>query len=365
MTTVKDIAKAIEAIAPLSYQEAYDNAGLLIGNPQQTITSVLLTLDVTEAVVQEAIEGQCQLIVAHHPLIFKGLKSLTYQNWVERTVALLIKHDIALYVAHTNLDNVLQKGVNAKFAEKIGMNKLQILQAKTDVLSKLVVYVPASHAEAVKSALFASGAGQIGQYSHCSFTTYGSGSFKAEETANPYTGSVGELTQVEEFKIEAIIPSYLCKKAVQAVSEVHPYETMAYDCIPLQEEHPGVGAGAIGELPEALGVSEFLTLLKSKLLIKLIKHNGHNGQIKKVAICGGSGAFLLKKAMQMGADAYVTADLKYHDYFDAEGVLFCDIGHYESEISSLELFYEEITDKFANIAVRFCKTNTNPIQYYF
>jgi dinuclear metal center YbgI/SA1388 family protein len=325
----------------------------------------LLSLDVTEAVVQEAIEMKCQLIVAHHPLIFKGLKSLTYRNWVERTVALLIKHDIALYVVHTNLDNVLKKGVNAKFAQKIGLKNLEILQAKTDVLSKFVVYVPVSHADVVKSTLFEAGAGQIGQYSHCSYSTVGLGSFKAGESANPSIGVVGELTQVEELKIEAIVPSYLCEKVIQAVALAHPYETMAYDCIPLQVENADIGSGAIGELPEAMGTTEFLDLLKSKLPIKVIKHNVFEGPIRKVAICGGSGSFLLKKAMQMGADAYVTADLKYHDYFDAEGLLFCDIGHYESEISTLELFYEEITDKFANIAVRFCKTNTNPIQYYF
>ena len=365
MTIVKDLSNAIEAIAPLNYQEAYDNSGLLIGSPNQNVTGVMLSLDVTEAIVAEAIAHNCNVIVAHHPLIFKGLKSLTYKNWVERTVALLIKHDIALYVAHTNLDNVLHKGVNAKFAEKLGLENLQILEAKTDILSKLIVYAPISHAAQIKSAMFAAGAGQIGLYSECSFSSMGQGSFKAATGAQPFIGTIGSREEVEELKIEAIVPTYLTQKVIASVAEVHPYETMAYDCIALNVEHKGVGAGAIGVLPEAMTTQDFLKYIKSNLPIKLIKHNGHDGMIRKVALCGGSGAFLLKKAMQMGADAYVTADLKYHEFFDAEGLLFCDIGHYESEISTLELFYAEISDKFANIAVRFCKTNTNPIQYYF
>ena len=362
---VKDICKAIESIAPLFYQEDYDNAGLIIGNPEQEVTQILLCLDSTEAVIDEAISKGCNLVVAHHPLIFKGLKKINGKNDVERTVIKAIENKIAIYAAHTNLDNVLSQGVNQKFAQKLGLKNVKILQEKANQLVKIVFYTPSEALESLKEVMFLAGAGQIGQYSECSFATQGLGTFKPETGANPALGEIGVRNQENEFKVEAIAPSYIANKVVSELKKAHPYEEMAYEIIPLSNQNQGIGAGVLGELEIAMKPSDFLNFVKKSLNLEVIKHTSFDKEIKKVALCGGSGSFLLNSAMRSNADVYITADVKYHEFFDAIGTLmFCDIGHYESEISTLELFYEEIQDKFPNFAVHFCETSTNPIHYH-
>lgn len=362
---VKDICRVIEAIAPLSYQENYDNAGLIIGDAEQEVQEILLCLDSTEAVVDEAIEKGCNLIIAHHPLVFKGLKRINGKNDVERTVIKAIQHRIAIYAAHTNLDNVLHKGVNQKFAQKLKLCNVQILQVKQEQLVKIVVYVPVSHLEELKRVFFEAGAGHIGNYSECSFSVQGIGSFKPGSDAQPVVGEIGQREELEEIRIEALSPRYQAFTIVEALKKVHPYEEMAYEILPILNANQSIGAGVIGELEHELSAQDFLAYLKNALNLEVIKHSKFEKPIKRIALCGGSGSFLLNDAIRSKADAYITSDVKYHEFFDALGhLMFCDIGHYESEISTLELFYEEIQDKFPNFAVRFCETSTNPIQYH-
>ena len=362
---VKDICKALESIAPLFYQEDYDNAGLIIGNPEQEVTQILLCLDSTEAVIDEAISKGCNLVVAHHPLIFKGLKKINGKNDVERTVIKAIENKIAIYAAHTNLDNVLHMGVNQRFAQKLGLKNIQILEEKSNALVKIVFYTPADSLENLKTILFDAGAGHIGQYSECSFATEGTGTIKPEPGSNPQVGKIGVRKEHNEIKVEAIAPSFIANQVVSALKQGHPYEEMAYEIIPISNFNQVIGAGVIGELENSLKPSDFLNLLKNSLKLEVIKYTASEKEIKKVALCGGSGSFLRNSAMRSKADAYVTSDVKYHEFFDAIGTLmFCDIGHYESEISTLELFYEVIQDKFPNFAVHFCETSTNPIHYH-
>jgi len=362
---VKDITALIEAIAPPAYQESYDNAGLQTGDPEQSIEAVLLCLDSTEAVVDEAIQKGCKLIIAHHPLIFKGLKQINGKTDVERTLIKAIRNGIAIYAAHTNLDNVFYKGVNHKLAQRLGLLSPQILQPKTGQLVKLVVYVPPAYEDTIRQAFFDAGAGNIGRYSECSFSMTGQGTFRPGADAKPFSGQNGIREQAEEVRIEALVPAHLSDKVLISVRAVHPYEEMAYEQIALENAHAELGSGMIGTLPEPMDALEFLNLLKNKLDLALVKHTNFEGKISRVAVCGGSGSFLLSAAIRSGADAFVTADVKYHEFFDAIGkLMFCDVGHYESEISTLELFYEVIQEKFPTFAVRFCETSTNPIHYH-
>jgi dinuclear metal center YbgI/SA1388 family protein len=362
---VKDICKTIESVAPLHYQEDYDNAGLIIGSPEQEVTQILLCLDSTEAVIDEAIAKGCNLVIAHHPLIFKGLKKINGRNDIERTVIKAIENKIAIYAAHTNLDNVLRQGVNQKFAQKLGLKNVKILQEKPNQLVKIVFYTPASALENLKDVLFHAGAGHIGHYSECSFASEGQGTFKPEIGANPTLGEIGKREQENEYKVETVAPFFMANRVVYELKKAHPYEEMAFEIIPLTNKDQGIGAGVIGELENSMNPADFLNFLKKSLNLEVIKHTSFAKEIKKVALCGGSGSFLLGSAMSSNADVYITADVKYHEFFDAIGTLmFCDIGHYESEISTLELFYEEIQDKFPNFAVHFCETSTNPIHYH-
>lgn len=362
---IREIAGIIESLAPLSYQESYDNSGLLVGHPEDEVKAVLLSLDVTEEVIEEAVRKGCDLVVSHHPIIFKGLKKLNGSNYVERTVLSAIRNGVALYAAHTNLDNVLAGGVNAKFADRLGLRNLSVLLPKTDVLSKFFVYVPPSHLETVCEAIFEAGAGAIGNYSECSFRVNGIGTFKPLDKANPFSGQVGEKETSEEIKLEVLLPNHLSASVIRAAKSAHPYEEMAYEMIALSNPDQMVGSGVVGELPEPLSQEDFLALLKKRFGLQVVRYAKGKSAIRRVAVCGGSGSFLTVQAMRSGVDAYVTADIKYHEFFDAEGkMLLCDIGHYESEISTLEIFYEKIKEKLPNFAVIFCELSTNPIHYY-
>ena len=364
MPTVQDLARALEAAAPLAYQESYDNAGLQCGNPQQEITGVLIALDCTLAVVDEAIRRGCNVVVAHHPLIFKPLKRLTGANEVEQTLLKAIRHDVALYAAHTNLDNV-RHGVNRKLADKLGLQHLRILDPKAGTLAKLITFVPPPHTEAVLHALYAAGAGQIGDYSGCSFRTDGTFTFTPGPATNPYSGQPGQPHTGPEQRVEVLLPLHLQQAVVRALQQAHPYEEVAYDIVKLENPNLEVGSGMVGELPEAMSPQEFRQRLKTALGVPVVKHTDFDRPIKKVAICGGAGSFLINKARAAGADAYVTGDLKYHEYFGAEGqLLLCDVGHFESEQFTGEIFRDLLTEKFGStFALFIAETYTNPVRY--
>ncbi len=364
MTKIKDVITFLESFAPPAYQEDYDNSGLLTGNAEDELSGVLVTLDLTEEVVEEAKSLGYNLIIAHHPIIFKGLKRLTGSNYVERTVIKAIKYDICLYAIHTNLDNV-KNGVNFKIAEKLSLLYPKILAPKTGLLKKLISFVPIANKETVLTSLYKAGAGTIGNYSNCSFQLEGTGTFMANENASPHIGRANEPEFVAEVRIEVIFPGHIQKQVVQALRAAHPYEEPAYDILFLENENLETGSGVIGELQEAMDPEAFLKYLKERMNLSVIKFTRLlSGKIKKVAACGGAGNFLLKNAIQQKADVFITSDFKYHEYFDADGkILIADIGHYESEVFTKDLIYELLNKKFTNIAIVLSKINTNPISY--
>lgn len=361
---VKDITTIIEGFAPLTYQESYDNSGLIVGNATDEVTGVLICLDCIEEIIDEAITTNCNMVIAHHPIIFSGLKQLNGKNYIERTVIKAIKNNIAIYAVHTNLDNV-KNGVSYKIAQKIGVKNCQILQPKKSLLSKIVVYCPVNKADDVRAVMFDAGAGSIGNYSDCSFNTEGIGTFKGEENAKPAVGEVGKAHQEKEARIETIVPSYLANKVVASMKAVHPYEEVAYDIFELQNKYENVGSGVVGELENEEEENLFLKRLKNDLKTDCIRYTDLLGKrIKKVAICGGSGSFLLADAIAAGADVFITGDFKYHQFFDAENkIIIADVGHYESEQHTSELIYEILNEKFPNFAVRLTEKNTNPVNY--
>jgi dinuclear metal center YbgI/SA1388 family protein len=355
----------LESLAPLAYQEDYDNAGLIVGQPDQEIRQALVSLDCTEAVVDEAIATNCQVIISHHPIVFKSLKKFNSKTYVERVVEKAIRNNIALYAIHTNLDSIMT-GVNAKICETLGVKNCRILAPKHGLLKKLVTYVPGSHADAVRNALFEAGAGNIGNYSECSFNAEGTGTFNGNENTNPYVGEPGERHNENEVRIETVYPANLESKILMALVLAHPYEEVAYDLYSLTNQHQQVGSGMIGELETPVEEEAFLFDVKEKMRAHVIRHTALTGKhVKRVAVCGGSGGFLLKHAIAAGADIFITSDYKYHEFFDAEGKLvIADIGHFESEQFTQQLLYEIITKKFTNFAVRLTEVNTNPVKYF-
>ncbi len=363
---VKDIIKSLEEWAPLSYQESYDNSGLLIGNYDDPVDNILVTLDVTEGVVQEAIDKNCRMIIAHHPLIFKGLKKITNQHWVERCVSMAIKNDISIYAIHTNLDNV-HNGVNQKICEKLGLQDIQILSPKDSTLSKLVTFIPENELKAVLDNMFKAGAGKVGEYDHCSFQVEGIGTFRPGEDTNPHIGEPNKEETVQEKRVEVIFPTHLSENILKALNESHPYEEVAYYLTQLSNKNQEVGSGMVGDLPKAMRVQDFLEHLKNTMDLKVIRHtNPCLENIKKVAVCGGSGSFLLSVAKSRKADIFITGDFKYHDFFEADGkIIIADIGHYESEVFTKDLIHDFLQEKFANIAVRLSEVITNPTFYTY
>jgi len=365
MPKVKDIISEIEKFAPLSYQEDYDNVGLIIGNPEQDCSAALLTIDVTEQVVDEAIHKGSNLIIAHHPIVFSGLKKITGRNYIERSVIKAIKNDIAIYAAHTNIDSVA-KGVNTKICEKLGLINCKILCPSKNQLKKLVTFVPKSHIEKVSQAIFEAGAGHIGNYDSCSYQIEGKGSFKALDGANPFVGNLGSIHFEEEIRFETVFPKNLQKTILEALINNHPYEEVAYDIYPLDNDYNQVGAGMIGELETSIPEKEFLKKIKENFKVQFIRHTELlNKNILKVAVCGGSGSCLLKNAIIQKADIFISGDFKYHQFFDAENkILIADIGHYESEQFTKELFYDILIKKLPNFALYFSEVNTNPVYYF-
>lgn len=362
---LKQIISVIEQLAPPVYQESYDNAGLLTGNGEMDITGALICLDSTEAVLDEAIKKNCNLVIAHHPIVFSGIKKLNGKNYVERVIIKAIKNDIAIYAAHTNLDNVYN-GVNNKIAEKLGLINLKILVPMSGKLRKLVTFAPVDNTDQVRNALFEAGAGRIGNYDECSFNTKGTGTYRGIENSNPAIGTKGIRQQEPETRIEVIYETIHQSALLAALRKNHVYEEVAYDIYPLENSYQNLGSGMLGELETSLAPSEFLAHVKSRMKTGCIRHTAMlTGNIQKVAICGGSGSFLLPQAIQAGAQAFVTADFKYHQFFDADNrILIADIGHYESEQFTGELFETLIRQKFNTFALHLSETNTNPVQYF-
>jgi dinuclear metal center YbgI/SA1388 family protein len=365
MESLKNIIVFLENIAPLGYQESYDNSGLITGNPNMQISGAIIALDCIEAIVDEAIASNCNLIIAHHPIVFGGLKKFNGKNYVERTIIKAIKNDIAIYAIHTNLDNVHQ-GVNAKICEVLGLVNCKILAPKSGVLKKLITYVPMAQAEKVRKALFDAGCGAIGNYTETSFNTEGIGTFKANTSANPHVGEIGIQHQEPEISIACVFESVQQSKIVKALLAAHPYEEVAYDIYALENHNQNVGSGMIGELAEEMEEGDFLMLVKSNMKTDCIRHTALLGnKVKRVAVCGGAGSFLLNDAKAAGAHVFITGDYKYHQFFDADGqIIIADIGHYESEQFTKQLLYDLLVQNFNTFAHHLSKVSTNPVNYF-
>jgi dinuclear metal center YbgI/SA1388 family protein len=362
---IKDIVKELETYAPPALQESYDNSGLIVGSEDWECSGIICSLDATEAVILEAKAARCNLVVAHHPIIFAGLKKLNGKNYVEKTVITAIKNDIAIFAIHTNLDNVID-GVNNTLANKMGLIHKKILLPKAGIMSKIYTYIPESGVENLKKNLFEAGAGQIGNYSECSFQVLGKGSFKGNEASSPSVGEPNETIQLEEVKIEFLFPSWMKNKVISTLIKHHPYEDVAYEVISLNNDNQSVGSGLIAELPESMEEKAFLQMLQTSFNLVVIKHSPYLGkQIKKIAICGGAGSFLMKQALASEADVFVTSDIKYHEFFDADGrILVADIGHWESEQFTIGLLIDILQAKFPTFAVLKSVIKTNPVNYF-
>ena len=362
---IREILSELEKLAPLSLQEDYDNAGLSVGHPEKETKGCIICLDVGESTIDEAVSKNCGLIISHHPVIFKGLKRLTGQTMTERIVAKAIREDIAICSMHTNLDNIFD-GVNRELCRQLGLVNTSILRKTGGLLRKLVTFCPSGDAEKVREALFNGGAGHIGEYDRCSFNTEGTGSFRAGEKTNPYVGEPGEFHFENETRIETIFPAYRQKNIIQALLESHPYEEVAYDIYPLENEFNLAGAGMIGELEVKISESEFLQKIKDVLKVPFIRHSPLLGKmVGTIAVCGGSGSFLLQDAMRQDADFFVSADIKYHQFFDADGkIVIVDAGHYETEQFTCNLLADYLKKKFANFAVQISETPVNPVKYF-
>jgi dinuclear metal center YbgI/SA1388 family protein len=362
---ISDVIAFLESSAHPSLQEDYDNAGLLTGDANWECGGIICALDATEKVIQEAIAKKINLVIAHHPIIFRGLKKINGKNYVEKAIIAAIKNDIAIYAVHTNLDNVID-GVNGKIAQILQLHNVTILSPRQNALKKLYSFVPVDHAVTVRNAIFSAGGGFIGNYSECSFNAEGVGTFKAEKNAEPFVGEMGKQHQENEVKIEVIFPDYFENRIITALKSVHPYEEPAYDVIRLDNSTSGIGSGIIGDLGAPMKAEDLLANLKKHFNTGVIRHSKlPDKPVKRVAACGGAGSFLISKALSEGADMYITADIKYHEFFDAnDRIVIADIGHYESEQFTINLLKEILEQKFPTFAVLKTEINTNPVYYF-
>jgi len=363
--TIREIKQVLEHYAPLELQEEYDNTGFIIGNPDTEISNVLITVDITDEVLEEALKNDCNLVISHHPLIFKGLKRLVEEDSVQRLTVKAIRNHIAVYVMHTNLDNSVN-GLNAWVCDLLGIKNCRILSPGKGLLSKLVTFCPVDHSDRIRQALFEAGAGHIGNYDCCSYNLTGQGTFRASENTNPYVGEKNKVHFETESRIEVIFPRFLEHRLVAALLKNHPYEEVAYDIYPLSNTAGFAGSGMVGELDTAMPEIQFLEKVKKQMGLHFLRHSELCGkQISRIAVCTGSGSFLIADAKKTGADAFLTADLKYHDFFEADAqLILMDIGHYESERFAKDLIYGILIKKFPNFAFLISKINTNPVHYY-
>lgn len=362
---IKDVIAVLEAYAPAPLQESYDNSGLMVGEPDTHCTGALITLDITEEIIHEAAYTGCNLIIAHHPIWFQARKRLNGEDLVSRCILLAIRNNIALYSIHTNLDNV-QHGVNQVIARRLGLTRLQILDPKPATLAKLEVYVPVTHTEELLAALFAAGAGRIGHYAECSFQTNGKGTFLPLEEANPFSGVIGIRENAEEVKVEVVFPVWEKNKILKAMYQAHPYEEVAWQLFRTENSIAAFGSGMVGEWEEAISKTEFLEKVREAFGTGGIRYSDKKGDaVRKIALCGGAGSFLIPNALRAGADALVTADVTYHKFFEGEDrMMILDIGHFESEQFTPALIYEVLSGNFPNFALHLSKIRTNPVQYF-
>lgn len=365
MTRIKEVIEKLESLAPLALQESYDNSGLIAGSGETEIKNVLVSLDCTEQVVDEALEKKCNLIISHHPVVFTGIKKFTGSDFVQRTLIKAIKNDIALYACHTNLDNVIG-GVNSKIADKIGLINQKILKPVKGNLRKLVCFIPTEHVEKVRQALFDAGAGQIGNYDHCSYISSGTGTFRAGENSKPFVGELNKEHHENEIRFESIFRLSDQSKILAALFKHHPYEEVAFDIYSLENIDPQTGSGLTGELKEAMKLNDFLQKIREVFNVSVIRHSADTGKkIKKVSLCGGSGSFLINDAIDSGSDIFITGEIKYHQFFNAENkIVLADIGHFESEQYTVELLTQFLKENFNTFATYFSSVNTNPIKYF-
>ncbi|PZX20723.1 dinuclear metal center YbgI/SA1388 family protein [Breznakibacter xylanolyticus] len=364
IVTAGDVAGIMETFAPLALQEGYDNCGLQVGSQLDVVTGILVCLDVTDEVIDEAIALDCNMIVSHHPLIFGGLKRLNGHTAVERMVIKAIRHGIALYAAHTNADAV-GNGVSGRMAMKLGLEKCRVLSPLSGRLMKLITFVPVDHLSQVRDAIFEAGAGHIGHYDSCSFQVHGHGTFRGDAQSQPYVGCPGTLHTEPEVRIETVMPDYLSSRVVDALFSAHPYEEVAYDLYPLANQWSERGFGIIGQLSRPEAPLEFLNRVKAVFGCQSVRYSPlTTGDFSRVALCGGSGSDLIKAAMAAKADVFITGDIKYHQFFEADGrMVIADIGHFESEQFTKELFFELLTEKLPNFAIHLSNINSNPINY--
>lgn len=358
------ILSVLEEMAPLAYAEDFDNVGLLIGNPETEATGILVCHDALENTIEEAIAKNCNLIVCFHPILFSGLKKITGKNYVERSVIKAIKNDIALYAVHTALDNH-QEGVNKIFCDALGLVNTKILIPKPHCIRKLITYTLPENTEKLRNALFDAGAGNIGNYEDCSFNSQGIGTYMGNEKSNPEIGARFEFVEAPEIKIEVTFEKHLEAKILKALFSHHVYEEIAYEIYDLQNAHQHIGLGMIGELEKEIPEKEFLQLVKKKMKSDGIRHTAFlNKPVKKVAVLGGSGSFAIPNAIQAGADVFLTADLKYHQFYEAENqLLLADIGHFESEQYTKNYIVDFLRKKILNFAIILSEENTNPVKY--
>lgn len=362
---IQDIINVLEEMAPTAYAEDFDNVGLLLGDKNETCTGVLVCHDALENVIDEAIATNCNLVVCFHPILFSGLKKITGKNYVERTVLKAIKNDIAIFAVHTALDNH-KNGVNKIMCDALGLKNSKILVPKQQFIKKLTTYTTPENVEQVKQALFNAGAGAIGDYNECSFTSEGTGSYRGNENTNPTVGTVGELMHEKEIKIEVIFEKHLQNQILNTLFKAHVYEQVAYQIVTLDNQHQDIGLGMIAEFETPMSEQNFLQFVKDNMQCGGIRHSALlNKQIKRVAVLGGSGSFAIAAAINQNADAFLTADLKYHQFYEAENkLLLCDIGHFESERYTKNYIFDYITKKLRNFAIILSQENTNPVKYF-
>ncbi|MFY7739442.1 MAG: Nif3-like dinuclear metal center hexameric protein [Flavobacterium sp.] len=361
---IKEILNILEEMAPLAYAEDFDNVGLLIGNQNDEATGVLVCHDALESVIDEAIAKKCNLVVCFHPILFSGLKKITGKNYVERAVLKAIKNDIAIYAVHTALDNH-KNGVNKIFCNALGLKNTKVLVPKQNFIQKLITYTIPENVEKVRNALFDAGAGKIGNYEDCSFNSQGIGTYMGNENSNPEIGERFEFVETQEIKIEVTFEKHLQSKILKALFSNHVYEEVAYEIYDLQNSHQNIGLGMIGELENPMSEIDFLEFVKDKMQCGGIRHSELLGKrVKKIAVLGGSGSFAIKNAIQANVDVFLTSDLKYHNFYEAENqIVLADIGHFESERYTKNYIVDFLKEKITKFAIVLSEENTNPVKY--
>ncbi len=359
-----ELMKFMEEFAPVNLAEDYDNVGLLIGSRNQEIKKVLVCLDVTTKVVEEAVEKKVNLIVSHHPIIFKGLKRIVEEDPKGRLLYKLIRNGIGVYSAHTNMD-FTHGGINDTLANLLGLSNIRNLKKhKEDRFFKIVVFVPEQNTDTVREAMCSAGAGWVGDYSDCTFMVKGTGTFKPLEGTNPYIGSKGNLEKVEEYRLETIVPQKKLKKVVNAMIEAHPYEEVAYDVYPMELSLKEYGFGKVGSLVETQKLDKFISTVKEKLNVKSVRVIGSvKKEIRNVAVFCGSFDTDVINSMN-GVDVLVTGDMKYHDALDAAemGLCIIDAGHYSTERIMVPRLAWILSQRFASVDIETSILEENPIK---